>query len=246
MDLRNKTVVITGASRGLGAGVAKAMFRQGLRLALCARTEPALPPGERVVSARFDITDEVGLEAFVQQTEEKFGSIDMWINNAGILDPIAPLRDIAVDDFRKSIDVNVIGVFLGTRAFVRHLRSRAARGVLVNISSGAARNGYAGWSAYCAGKAAVDLLTESVQLEEKHSGLRAYSVAPGVIDTGMQEKIRECKPEQFPMVDKFREMKRNETFSTPEFVTGHLLELAFGTEYPDQVRISFPLQHALD
>jgi benzil reductase ((S)-benzoin forming) len=246
MSLRNKTVVITGASRGLGAGIAREMFRKGVQLALCSRSEPALPPGERVVSARFDITDEVGLDAFVQQTEEKFGTIDAWINNAGVLEPIAPLRDISVDDFRRSVDVNVIGVFLGTRAFVRHVRSHAARGVLINISSGAARNGYAGWSAYCAGKAAVDLMTESVQVEEASSGLRAYSVAPGIIDTGMQELIREQKPENFPMVEKFREIKRNETFSTPQFVAGHLLNLAFGDDPPDEVRTSFPLEHPLD
>lgn len=238
--------MITGASRGLGAGMAREMFRQGVRLALCSRSEPALPPGERVVTARFDITDEVALAAFVQQVEERFGTIDAWVNNAGVLEPIAPLRDIAVEDYRHSIDVNVIGVFLGTRAFVRHVRSHATPGVLVNISSGAARNGYAGWSAYCAGKAAVDLMTESVQIEEASSGLRAYSVAPGIIDTDMQESIRGQKPENFPMVEKFREIKRNESFSTPEFVANHVLQLAFGDNPPDEVRTSFPLEHPLD
>lgn len=240
MDVAGKTAVITGASRGIGAGLAQAFHEAGLNLALCARGAAAVPDGDRVVSARFDVTDEAAMEAFCAQTEARFGAIDLWINNAGVLEPIAPLREIEAAAFRHHLDINVTGVFLGTRAYVRHLHRIGRGGVLINISSGAARNGYAGWSAYCAGKAAVDLLTESVAIEEQDIGLRAHAVAPGVIDTAMQELIRSTSPDKFPMVDKFLAMKENDTFSSPEHVAREMLALAF-----DPARASDPVRTGL-
>jgi benzil reductase ((S)-benzoin forming) len=169
---------------------------------------------------------------------ERFGTLDLWINNAGILPPIAPLREITSNEYRRHIEVNVLGVFSGASAFVRHRRLLGqGGGVLVNISSGAGRNGYAGWSAYCAAKAAVDLMTECVSLEERGTGLRAYALAPGVIDTQMQELIRNSTPEQFPTVEKFRQLKANQAFHTPEWVAERILELAFGDWRPTEVRL---------
>ena len=242
MQLEGRTAVITGASRGLGAGLAREFHARGMNLALCARGEMELADSDRVVTARFDISDEAGIAGLVQRAEDAFGEIDLWINNAGVLEPIQPLRDIAVDAYRRHLEINVVGVFLGSRAYVRHLRDRGRGGVLLNISSGAARNGYAGWSAYCASKAAVDLMTDSLQLEEAAIGLRAYSVAPGVIDTHMQALIRACPPERFPMVEKFHQLKRDDQFSSVEFVAEGLLRLAFDeSASADQpVRTSLP------
>lgn len=240
MDLKGRTAVITGASRGIGAGLAKAFAGHGLNLGICARGELALRASDSVVAAQLDITDENSLQSFVGDVEERFGNIDLWINNAGVLQPIAPLRDIDVTEFRRHIDINVTGVFLGTRAYVRHIHRTGKGGVLINVSSGAARNGYAGWGAYCAGKAAVDLLTESVQIEEKDAGLRAYAVAPGVIDTQMQELIRSTPKARFPMVDKFVQMKADDDFSTIAHVARQMLELAFDPARSEEpVRTSF-------
>jgi NAD(P)-dependent dehydrogenase (short-subunit alcohol dehydrogenase family) len=233
MDVTGKTAVITGASRGIGAGLAQAFFAQGMKLGLCARSEPVITNDERVVAGQLDVTDEAALDGFVDRVVGAFGRIDLWINNAGVLDPIAPLRDVAVADLRRHLDVNITGVFLGTRAFARHVRARDGGGVLVNISSGAGRHPYAGWSAYCAGKAAVDRLTECVQLEEADAGLRAYAVAPGVIDTAMQELIRGCTAEQFPQVERFRQMKADDSFSSVEHVAREMLALAFGPPRDD-------------
>ena len=241
MDLAGRTAVITGASRGLGAGLAEAFASRDVRLALCARTRPALPPGNDGIRARLDVRDEKAVDEFVKQVEERFGTIDLWINNAGVLEPIKPLRDIDLEGFREHLDINLIGLFLCTRAYVRHLHRRSAAGALINISSGAAWSGYAGWSAYCAGKSAVDRLTECVQLEEQAYGLRAYAVAPGVIDTDMQSRIREYRPEDFPEVERFLELKRSDGFNTPEFVAEHLLAIAFDpARRPDEVVVRLP------
>jgi NAD(P)-dependent dehydrogenase (short-subunit alcohol dehydrogenase family) len=226
-DLEGRTAVITGASRGIGAELARACAELGMNLGLCARSAPVLDDGDSVLCARLDVTDEAAMVDFAKGVEARFGSVDLWVNNAGVLEPIAPLRDVSVEDFRRHIDVNLTGVFVGSREYVRLLRRRGDRGVLINISSGAAWNGYEGWGAYCAAKAGADRLTEVIAMEEASNGLRAYSVAPGVVDTDMQAMIRDCTPERFPMVDRFVEMKRDDVFNSGAYVARELLAIAF-------------------
>lgn len=239
--LEGRTAVITGASRGIGAALAAAWAAHGVRLGLCSRSAPALPDGPNVVAARLDVTDEKALGDFVARVEERFGAIDCWVNNAGVLEPIAPLREVEADAFRRHIDVNLTGVFLGTRAFVRHRRDRGGGGVLINVSSGAAQSAYAGWSSYCAAKAGVDRLTECVQLEEAERGLRAYAVAPGVVDTDMQAIIRATPAERFPSLPRFVALAREDRFNTPAFVAERLLAIAFDpAARPDTVVVRLP------
>ena len=124
---------------------------------------------------------------------------------------------------------------------MRHLRERGGEGVLINVSSGAAWNPYEGWGAYCAGKAGVERLTEVVAAEEADSGLRAYSVAPGVVDTAMQERIRSSNSEDFPDIDRFIEMKQANSFNTPEFVAEQFLAIAFDPDArPESVAYRVP------
>jgi len=226
-DLGGRTAVVTGASRGIGAALARDFSARGMRLGLCARSSSVLPDGDGVLTARFDVTDEAAFEAFAGAVADRFGVIDLWINNAGVLGPIAPVRDIDVADFRRHIDVNLTGVFLGSRCYVRHVRSHGRGGVLINVSSGAAWHGYAGWGPYCAGKGGVERLTDCIALEEADSGLRVHAVAPGVVDTDMQELIRSCDEDRFPEVERFREMKRSESFNSTAFVARELLAIAF-------------------
>lgn len=244
-DAGKKVVVITGASRGLGLGVAEAMARRGARLGLCARTKPELDvEGAEVHSASVDVRDGAAVQRFGDEVVEKFGPVSLWINNAGVLDPIAFVRDLSADALRAHLDVNVVGVLHGTQTYIRLLRASGGGGVLVNISSGAARRGYAGWGAYCSGKAAVDRLTECVQLEEEALGLRAHSVAPGVIDTAMQALIRSKTPEEFPAVQRFLDMKRDQAFSSTAYVADRLWDLAFAPDVSQDVVVGFPPEGA--
>jgi len=241
MDTTDRVAVITGASRGLGVGMARFFLDQGMRVAVCARTPPPFDDSERCLTSTADVADPKSVSAFCTQAFERFGDIDLWINNAGLLAPIGPMRDFDPSDFTKHIAVNVIGTFLGSQAFVRHLHDRKGTGVLINISSGAAQNAYAGWSAYCAGKAAVDRMSESIALEEAAHGVRVHAVAPGIIDTDMQRMIRQCPPEQFPMVKKFQDLKASDSFNTPAFVAEAILRLAFDpSDRKNEVLISLP------
>jgi NAD(P)-dependent dehydrogenase (short-subunit alcohol dehydrogenase family) len=196
MDLHGKVAVITGASRGIGAGLAEELAARGMRLALCARTPSRLPAGADGFQMQVDVTDAEAVQRFAAAAESRLGAIDLWINNAGVLAPIGPMRDIAPGAFLDHLRVNVMGVVHGSQAYIAHVRRRGGKpqGVLINISSGAAWQAYAGWAAYCASKAAVERLSETVQLEEAEY-LRVYAVAPGVIDTDMHALIRTCTPE---------------------------------------------------
>ena len=246
-DLSKKTVVITGASRGLGAGMAAEMARLGIRLGLCARSALALGDGGEVLTRQLDVTDADALQAFADDVATRWGRIDLWINNAGVLEPVRFVRELDADGLLAHLRVNLIGVMHGCQTYLRHLRTAGAPregaggGVLVNISSGAAQKGYAGWGPYCASKAAVDRLTECLQLEEEALGLRAYAVAPGIVDTDMQRTIRAKAPSEFPAVGKFLELKRREAFNTPAFVAREILHLAFDPERrPDAVVLRLP------
>jgi len=240
LDVGGRTAVITGASRGLGAGLAAAFAARGLRLGLCARSRPELS-GPEVLTEALDVRDVAAMDAFGTRVADRFGRIDLWINNAGVLDPVGPFRDQPADAVREHMEINVLGVLHGSRTYVTHVRARGSGGVLINVSSGAGRRAYFGWAAYCASKAAVDRFTECLALEEADAELRCYAVAPGVIETGMQERIRTCSEAEFPEVERFRELHQSGAMSRPEFVAEQLLGIAFdAASAPGDVLLRLP------
>jgi NAD(P)-dependent dehydrogenase (short-subunit alcohol dehydrogenase family) len=216
--------VVTGASRGIGAGLAAHFAGRGLRLGLCARTTPEPPPGGESVVAAVDVIDAAGVDRFCDAVVERFGRIDLWVNNAGVVDPVGPLAAAEPAGLDRNVATNVSGVMHGTAAFARHVRARPGTGSLVNLSSGAATSPYRGWAAYCASKAAVEMLTDVVGLEEEDAGLLAYAVAPGVVDTDMQALIRAMPSDRFPDVARFRLIHDQGAFSTPAWVGACILE----------------------
>lgn len=226
MDLNGKVAVITGASRGLGAGLAEVAHERGMSLVLCSRSRPILPAGPRVLPLELDVSDADAVESLASEAEARFGHVDLWVNNAGLLEPVAPLRSLDVDALRLLLDVNVLGVALGCRAYLRLLHRTGKRGALLNISSGAARKPYRGWAGYCASKAAVDRLSEVIALEEGER-VRVHSVAPGVIETGMQEILREKGADDFPDVERFRQLHATGALVSPRDAGLGLLRLAF-------------------
>jgi NAD(P)-dependent dehydrogenase (short-subunit alcohol dehydrogenase family) len=251
-----RVAVVTGASRGLGAGLAEYFARAGMHLGLCARhrpgplhhySPPATSSGQDPVPreplrAAVDVTDRAAVENFADAVVERFGHIDLWVNNAGLLGPIGPLAGLDATAVAEVVDVNVVGVLNGSAVFARHVRSRTGSGVLVNISSGAGAKPYEGWAAYCASKAAVDMVTRVVVLEEAAHGLEAYALAPGVVDTDMQAAIRATDAASFPAVEQFRQIAEDDRFNSPAWVGEYIVGLAFGSGRSDQVVQRVPAQ----
>lgn len=231
-DLTDRVALITGASRGIGAGLARAFHRRGLKLALCARSGPdegEVPDDpERIHYGRLDVTDYGALERFASEAEERLGPIDLWVNNAGLLAPIGMLREVDPTEVRRHEEVNVLGVFHGMRIYLARLHATKRTGTVVNISSGAGVHPFPGWGAYCAGKAAVDMLSRVAAQEEAPHGNRVFALAPGVIETGMQALIRTQDEEAFPDVERFRELHSSGKLLSPESPAAAVLRLAFG------------------
>jgi NAD(P)-dependent dehydrogenase (short-subunit alcohol dehydrogenase family) len=226
--------VITGASRGLGAGLAATFAAEGIRLGLCARTRPDQPEGPGVWAASVDVADAESVDRFARDVVERFGRIDIWVNNAGVLEPIGPLATADPAALARHVDINLLGVAHGSASFSRHVRSRPGGGSLVNISSGAATTPYEGWAPYCATKAAVEMLTEVVAMEERVHGLKAYAVAPGVVDTGMQALVRSTPLGDFPAGDRFRRLHREEGLNSPEWVARFIVDRLVGGTAPSE------------
>lgn len=255
---RGRVAVITGASRGLGAGLALHFAGAGMHLGLCARHQPALvtpmQPAAREsgtggvsheasVCETVDVTDRAALERFAAAVVATFGRIDLWVNNAGLLGPIGPLVEADPAAVTEVMEVNAIGVLHGSAVFATHVRNRAGSGVLINVSTGAATKPYYGWAAYCASKAAVDQLTRVVALEEATHGLAAYALSPGLVDTDMQGAIRASAESAFPDGARFRRAAADHRFNSPAWVGDFVLELAFGSgRKPDDVVVRVPDQ----
>ncbi len=243
-EVRGRTALITGASAGIGAGVAARFAERGVRLALCARREPTLPDGADGTTASVDVTDAAAVAAWVEQAAADLGPLDLCVANAGILGPLGPLRDDDPAEVATTFRANVEGMAHTAAAYARHVRGRVGGGTFLGISSGAGRNPTAGWAPYAASKAAVDALCLALAEEEADAGLRVVAVAPGVVDTGMQAAIRASTPEAFPRHDRFVQMKADEAFNSAAFVADHLLRLAFAAEPPDDVLVRLPAERS--
>lgn len=192
--MQGKVVVITGASRGIGAAAARAFAKAGAKVVLLARSMTEIDAiaaeiGPAAVALRCDVADWSAVEAALAKTVQAFGRIDVLVNNAGTIDPIARLADADPAAWGRAVDVNLKGVFHGLRAAIPVMR-RQGGGTIINVSSGAARNALEGWSSYCAGKAGALMLTQAAHLEEGPHGIRVLGLSPGTVATEMQVKIK--------------------------------------------------------
>ncbi|MDF1598888.1 SDR family oxidoreductase [Mesorhizobium sp. YIM 152430] len=237
--------IVTGHSRGLGEAIAAALLDSHVDvLGLSRRSSAHLAAtnGAKLTQVALDLGDAAALadraladriEAFCAGAERV-----LLVNNAGMVKPIGPVGTGGAEAIAKAVTLNVTGplvladLFQAVAAPVRDRR-------ILHISSGAGRRGMAGWSIYCATKAALDNHARAVA-EDGIAGLRISSLAPGVIDTDMQADIRGSTVEQFPAIDQFKAMKADGVLSSPAEagtkIADHLLSDGFGNEVITDLR----------
>lgn len=194
MDLTGKVVLITGASRGIGAAAAREFADAGAKVALIARGADQIADlageiGENSVAIPCDISRYWEVEQAIENCIKAFGRLDVLINNAGVIEPVSHLAEADPDAWGQVIDINLKGVFHGMRAALPVMLEHGG-GTILTIGSGAAHGPVEGWSHYCSSKAGALMLTRMANKEYGDKNIRAISLSPGTVATQMQKEIK--------------------------------------------------------
>lgn len=191
MKFENKVVVITGAGSGMGKAMVQEFYEQGAKVALIGRTASKLQVvadqwGDvtRLQIFPMDISSEQDVKRVMQQIHEKWGRIDVLINNAGVLDSYAPAHEVSLDEWNQTIATNLTGPFLMCKYTIPYMLEQK-NGAILNVSSVSAVSAAGGGSSYTASKHGIDGLTKQLCFEYGHLGIRVNSLCPGATATPM-------------------------------------------------------------
>jgi 3-oxoacyl-[acyl-carrier protein] reductase len=190
--LEGKVAIVTGGSRGIGRAIAAALLQKGVHVAISGVNKDRLEKAEaelnrvatsgaRVLIFAADVRDHLAVQSLVDETARRQGGIDILVNNAGV-GWFGNLETQQHDDWRRVMDTNVTGIFNCCKAAIPHLR-RQGGGYIINISSLAGNNPFAGGVSYCASKAAVDAFSDALMQEVRHDGIRVSCIKPGSVNT---------------------------------------------------------------
>lgn len=200
MSLHGKVGIVTGSTGGIGLAVAERLVASGADVVVSARNAErvaevaarlaAAGPG-RVIGIPCDVRDPAACDALVAGTVDRFGRLDVLVNNAGV-GIMRPIQEMSLDEWRRQIDTNLGGVFHCSRAAIPHL-SRSGDGWIVNVGSLASRNAFAGGAAYNASKFGLLGMTEAMMLDLRYQGIRVSIVMPGSVQTEFGEGSASAK-----------------------------------------------------
>ncbi len=189
MKLQNKVAIVTGASSGIGLAIAKLYAQEGVKVILSdigveAGEKAAKEIGENATFFSCDVSKSEKVDELVKFAEEKFGSLDIMVNNAGV-GGLGGIIECSDEDWNRIISINLSGVFYGSRAAARYMKEKNIKGSIINISSILGTVGLEGTIAYCSAKGGVVQLTHAASLDLAKSGIRINAIAPGFIETNM-------------------------------------------------------------
>ncbi|MFF0015427.1 SDR family NAD(P)-dependent oxidoreductase [Streptomyces sp. NPDC005374] len=200
-----RTALVTGAGSGIGQAIAVAFAAEGAQVVVAGRRQEPLSDtvrlieqaGGKALAVTADVSRAAEIEAVVDAAVDRFGSLDVAVNNAGVFRGGQPLADLSSADWQEQLDINLTGVFLALRAEVRRMRSQSSGGAIVNIASTiGAHTRRPGAAAYAATKAAVSALTRGAALDHIHDGVRINAVSPGPVDTPMSLRPGETEADR--------------------------------------------------
>ncbi|WP_166461108.1 SDR family NAD(P)-dependent oxidoreductase [Flavicella sediminum] len=221
-------IVITGGSKGIGKALAKKYADNDYLVFSIARNTC---PINDVHSIQGDLSNPENIEAYftsiLQIVNLKKVSSFTLILNAGSLGTIGNIEKNPLNSIQKTVQLNLTGPLLFSSIFIEKLKEATFEKKIISISSGAAIKPYAGWSVYCSTKAGVDMMTRTIAEEQKTlvNGVKVNAIYPGVVETNMQETIRNSPEKDFKNVQRFIDLKEKEELYTPDFVADKIYNL---------------------
>ncbi len=216
-----KHILITGGGTGIGRALAERFAAKGWLVTIVGRCLELLQEVARDYPDKISIisADVGSIQDRQKIVAEAKGTLDLLVHNAAVLGPVGPILDQSPEDWKSHMATNVEGPLFLTQALLPNLVENSR---VVNISSGAAHQGIPGWGMYCTSKAALFMLGQLLKDELAQRNIWFGSVRPGIVDTPMQAEIRALEPENFPMVEQFRQYKATGALVTSELVAQYL------------------------
>jgi len=237
MELKGKVALITGASSGIGEGVAKSLVAKGVKVGLAARNiqklknieQEILQEGGDAFSVKMDVSDKESVKTGLQLLLEKYGTIDILVNNAGIM-PAADIDMFKTDEWEDMINVNINGVLNVTAAVLPQMIAKHS-GHIINLSSIAGRKLFKGLAVYCASKHFVSTFSDIMRMEigKKHN-IRVTSIQPGAVATNLYDQITDKTYKEG-----MENLRGQMTFLTPNDIANSMI---YTLESPDYVDVS--------
>lgn len=221
-------LIITGGSKGIGKAIAKKYASKNYKVYSLSRSTVKL---ENITQISVDLSNLKETESSFKMllTEfniEQISSITL-INNAGRIGKISSLENLKTEDIAKTIQLNTITPLVLSSLFISILEKTNCKKQIINISSGAAKTPYQGWSVYCTSKAGIDMMTKTIANEQiaiKNS-VKCVSIYPGVVDTNMQTDIRNTQKKDFSSLQRFKDLKENNELYSAEFVAEKIYKI---------------------
>ncbi|MFC0234008.1 glucose 1-dehydrogenase [Vagococcus entomophilus] len=202
-DLVGKVAVVTGSSSGLGAAIVRRYLSEGMKVVINYFSDSHIQQAQEImaeynrdnkkvaVAIQADVSTEEGIEKLFQAAITEFGELDIWVNNAG-MEIKSPTHEVSLEDWRKQLDINLTGVFLGAKRVIQYFLEEEKHGNIINISSVHEEIPWPTFAAYSASKGGVKLLTQTIASEYADKKIRANSIAPGAIATPINaEKFKD-------------------------------------------------------
>ena len=226
--------IVTGASKGIGLELLKQLRNRGERVIGVARTNPQELDGFILA----DLSNSNSLEGMMKRIiDENLSQARTFtlINNAGIVDPIGLIGSVESKMMVDALAVNLTAPMITSNAFISYLKDFSGGKKIINISSGAGRSAYEGWGVYCTTKAGLDHFTRVVAIEQESANypVKVVSIAPGIIDTDMQETIRSTNEDDFPLLGRFIDYKDQGHLSSAEETASKLIAFIDREDYSE-------------
>ena len=221
-------LIITGGSNGIGKAIAQKYTSENFTVFSISRSKTVDVNYQQITADLSNTTEAVNaINTVFASVENKSITSITLLNNAGSLGEINTVGNLDSEKIKQTIQLNTTTPLVLSNEFIKFTKQLNCKKQIINISSGAAMNPYAGWSIYCTSKAALDMTTKTIATEQNElkNGVKCVAIYPGVVDTNMQTTIRKTSESEFKNVQRFIELKENNELYTPNFVADKIFQI---------------------